>query len=406
MPDNDADAVPVAPADAAASLSLTLDPWFSGDSSTDCSAERYLRNIETLRGVNNWSDQRTIAHAMRYLKGAAEAHFLYSLPASDKDRIMSTWQDWAKEFKTFFFTVANTGDVSTEWTKLLQLPAEPATTFYARIRKHVSDFVSFFPPLPARTHAAYITPTHAVDLTTLTTFSAANLAGDAAAEARGELVRVVSAIAQEHAHGFAASVREMMMTQIMDTLSRKIFISGLRTPEHKEAARSLEMKDKDNRDILLTISQKEKAAMSKPLHNAPLPSFPTPQLGKIASVSHSGQAGRGGGSARGQSRGSGRGGGRRGAGTGSGGRGARTQYPRDPSNYTPNAECSYCSGKHHVASQCFKLRNDRERMAKADNSTVAAAEAQAPPAQAVLQPSPWEAAAIGSLPFSALPGNV
>ncbi len=419
-----ADAADVAEAaphgNAPTTVSLSQDPYFSGDKNSDCTAERFIRNLDSLREINpNWSDARLIAFAMRHLKGPAEAYFLYAIKSSDRARMFTEYALFKTTFKKQFFAIACAVDVTTDWAKLSQNNSESSQAFFIRIASHIAAFKEYFPAFPALTHTDYpATPGLGTLLNPIADFGTRNLPGPENANARAELNALVLTAMREYAHLFAPAVRNTTLEQAKDDLTQKIFISGLKSSDLRDLAHSLARKGQDVYDIQTAVFSKERALAPRSFDNTPIKSHATPSLGRVSSIAmpsdgegelavsaiRTSRGGRGGGrGARG-----GRGGHARGSHTSAGTRNAPLY---EPSAYTQGAKCNFCKKFNHTEDQCKRLQSAREHIKTSPSQTASKPFSLPPPSLhptshlPYAPPTAWDAAAINALPFTAFSGN-
>lgn len=227
-----------------ANLALTLEPHYSGKSDSTCTAERYLRSINSQRETGQWDDARTIAQAKKFLTGSAEVYFLTSLRLSDPTRfalIEADWSEWQKAFKEKFFAIASAGDLTTQWARLHQLPSEDVFEFWIRVTLHIESYMDYFPSAPVPFPALPALPAAAANVAAM---QADIVAAIPLAEGAAPPVvpgAAASALFQERwdaavAAGAAAGWKHALGTNAM-VLARKVFIAGLRDAEFRNVAR-------------------------------------------------------------------------------------------------------------------------------------------------------------------------
>lgn len=363
-------------------VTLNCEPYYSGREDHQCTAERFLRAVNSLRAANLWDDVRTIVQAQKFLKGEAEVYFMDSLPLDNPDlhaRTQVSWNVWQEEFKRRFFAVATAADVSTAWAKLHQLEQESAQSFYIRVTTNVRAYADHFPAAPAD-WALLGRPD-----------PPATLIDDLVGAADAAAVRAVLLDPWRASHNiWATRVRTVTLATNSQVLVRKVFIAGLRNAEFKTAAKRLDNQLHTNGDILDAVVAREADRRPPPDLNRKIVAGPRPSINSIIhsmaglemppeeteSVSAVGQQ-------RNGNRGRGRGGRGRGRQTqqsrpsatagqatqhqppqqlqssSTTQQGQRQQFaPRFPANmYTAGATCAHCQVRGHTATQCQKRAN-------------------------------------------------
>ena len=344
---------------AGGNLALTLEPHYSGRHDTTCTAERFLRSINSQRATNGWDDARTIAQAQKYLTGTAEVYFLTSLRLSNPERYARSqrdWDEWQLAFKEKFYSVSSTGDVSTQWARLHQNTNEDVFEFWARVTLHIEAYMDYFPAAPNPFLGA---PAFNVAPAALVPFREAVVAELPAADAAAgiaapdlpdaAIIRVCKPIWDNSAAAAAlAGWKAALATNAM-VLTRKVFIAGLKDPAFRNVARRMEMDGKDNDDIVDALTARERNNKTTVLDNKPIKPPPRPAINHISGVSapeHVAAVSR---PARGRPF-------RRGRGQNRGGRGSRPTRPAFEDEYprTPGAVCDFCGFTNHTYAQCRK----------------------------------------------------
>jgi len=341
-----------------ANLALTLEPHYSGKNDTTCTAERYLRSINSQRETGQWDDARTIAQAKKFLTGSAEVYFLTSLRLSDPTRfalVEANWVEWQKAFKEKFFAIASAGDLTTQWARLHQLPSEDVFEFWIRVTLHIESYMDYFPAAPAPFPALPALPVAAADVAAMQDDIVAAVPVAAGAAAPVIAAAAAQALFQERwdlavAAGAAAGWRQALSTNAM-VLARKVFIAGLRDAEFRNVARRMEADDRNNDAIVNALTARERGQKAMTVDNKPIKPPPKPSLNSVGEVAQSDTAPVSRAATARRQRGRGRGQGRRGQSGRADGppTSSQTPYPR-----TEGAKCDFCGFDGHTYAQCMK----------------------------------------------------
>lgn len=351
-----AQAVPAAPMAAPANLALTLEPYYSGTHDKTCTAERFLRAVESQRETNGWDDLRTIAQAKKFLTGPAEAYFLVTLKLVDPERfrrINTNWAEWQRAFRAKFFSVASAADVSTQWSRLQQNQGEDVFEFHVRVTQHLEAYSTYFPPAPVPIPGLAEIPAARIqralddfvdDVPVLAAVDGAHPGG--LVDALGVLAGVMQDMWMEATTAGAIRGRDFTLEQNGEVLVRKVFIAGLADETFRRAARKMEIDGLTSDGIVNVLTARERGLRSHQLDNKPIPTVPRPSLARISEVSSAPRRGRSFGRSRGSTR---------------DGRGRSARFSdrppvdrSDPDKYTMGATCGYCGNLHHTEQQCRK----------------------------------------------------
>lgn len=225
------------------------EPLFKGGRDTlgalpqgSCSPEDFIIRVEGLALGAQWDDAQAAAHARSYLREEAQDWFRNVLPVANPEaytRSQTSFIAFKAAFKTAYFSVKDTVDVSTDWSSLTQRPREKGLYFCYRAVSTIKQYAELLPE---------IAPT----------------AGEVET-----LAVLVDAHVQEHTQATRAafnrglnqvfnSVSRRTYTRMVNDLSVKIMAAGLKQPKLIETVRSEERKGHDVEAIFRAVDNAER----------------------------------------------------------------------------------------------------------------------------------------------------